>query len=128
MTSEDHHVQHSICELDKEIIVAALNQMVNTGWVNICTIDRCLGIAQIVAPPDIHARLHALHCVEFARMPVPLREATLETIAALFRNGGLRTFDDLFGVSNQPTEAASPKGQRVISSTIGRFLRIARAG
>ncbi|WP_175762263.1 hypothetical protein [Burkholderia anthina] len=93
-----------ISEIDQMIIVASLNKMVKTGFFDICTLERCMELANISPPGSAMRRFQALHCVNFNDMPETLRTALLDAIRSCFQEASPRPFDDLFKAEPQPKQ------------------------
>ncbi|WP_420213456.1 hypothetical protein ACN8ZM_40295 (plasmid) [Burkholderia aenigmatica] len=104
-----------LSEIDQMIIVASLNKMVETGFFDIITLERCLELAAISAPDNVMKRFHALHCVKFRNMPEKLRTAVFESIRSCFQEASSRPFDDLFKEERPP----KPTPQRRILALLG---------
>jgi len=62
-------------------VMTALNEMLRSSHFSICTVDRCAEILEIPMKGNPSYRiLSALHCIDYARIPQPLRGQIPELI------------------------------------------------
>lgn len=61
-------------KITNEIIQTALKKMFEDKRFSICTIDKCIKIANIIPDKYIYERFSALHCIEFQDMSEDLRK------------------------------------------------------
>ena len=50
-------------DIDREIIKTSLQKMFNDTYFNICAIDKCAKVGNIIIDKDTYNRLSSLHCV-----------------------------------------------------------------
>lgn len=62
-------------ELQKMAAIAALNKMMQQGYVSICTIDSIAKMLGVTPPAAPYAILNTLHCVNFSGMSQELKQA-----------------------------------------------------
>lgn len=66
------------------VVNTALNDMIQKGWVDICTIRTLLKVIGMVPPQKEFELLQALHCVNFGVMPDDLKQRIPGLITACF--------------------------------------------
>lgn len=62
-------------DLKQLAAITALNDMLQKGSVNICTIDTVATMLGVNCKGEAYSILRPLHCVDFARVPQQLKEA-----------------------------------------------------
>ena len=60
-------------ELKVMVATTALKDMINKGYVNICTIDTINKVTGNFPTREDYELLHALHCIKFGDMPTELQ-------------------------------------------------------
>lgn len=68
-------------DIQNKVIEAALRKMFSRGYLDICTIDKCLKLQGMPQSGKAYDMLHALHCVHFADMDRDLARAAQGMIA-----------------------------------------------
>lgn len=85
------------CSIETLAIRAAIKQMFDHGWMNICTIDMCLKTAGLQPPAREYQILKTLHCVHFNQMPPELMRQIPGLLLTLFDRGvDVRVMNEIF--------------------------------
>lgn len=63
-------------DTDKLIVATALRKMFAGGYLDICTIDKCIELPGLIRKSggNSYDRLHTLHCVHFKDMPAEIAQ------------------------------------------------------
>lgn len=69
-------------------IKTALKDMFSSKSFSICTIDKCLKIANAMCDKETYQTMSALHCIDYADMDEELREWLIITSVTLFKQEG----------------------------------------
>ena len=93
-------------------IEAALANMAQRGWVDICTVDKVLKATGRVPDREAYDALHLLHCVHFKDMRPELRAELPGLFARVLGGEPINLFDppkrkDLTVATVEPQEAPS---------------------
>ncbi|HKV75748.1 MAG TPA: hypothetical protein VJN95_14600 [Gemmatimonadales bacterium] len=78
------------------VTVAILRMFRPDGYLDICTIDQCLKVVNVIPPREDYEALRVLHCVHWKEMPTVVREEAVRRIMALFRHGGIEVSASAF--------------------------------
>ena len=70
--------------LDKIIIQTALDEMLKSSYFSVCTIDKCLKVANIKPKQIPYDRISALHCMKYNVMPKELYDSLPQMLAEVF--------------------------------------------
>lgn len=62
-------------DLKQLAALTALNEMMASNYFSICTIDKIAQMLGVNPKGEAYNVLHTLHCIDWAKMPQPLREA-----------------------------------------------------
>jgi thymidine phosphorylase len=111
-------VTEATSEIKALTAMTALNSMMESGYVNICTIREVgtvLGIKPIGEAMNV---LEALHCVRFEKMPVELRERVPMLIQECLGVAPIYQFKSL----KQKVIEVNPEGPEVRKGVIRRLL------
>lgn len=98
-------MNNQLDELTRTVIGVALQKMFNGGYFDICTVDKCLKLAGVIAPKREYDLLHALHCVHFRDMPPELARRVPDMITACFNGLPIAA---LLAAIEPPGKAAGP--------------------
>jgi len=100
----------------QQTIITALKDMFQGTYFNICTIDKCLKIANAIPRATDYDCLSALHCVHWKNMPSELREEVYNRTLAMFSQSSFdfSILDMIFNEKNQQFETNEPK-RKVLS-------------
>lgn len=71
-------------EFKVEAIRVSLKNMFKKGWFDVCTLDKCLAIANIPIPDEEREVFSALHCISYSEMQPDFRTQLFEKILGLF--------------------------------------------
>lgn len=75
-----------IMDAKRKIAQTAIERMFrSSGWVDICTIDKCCEMLRIVPPKDHHDMLQALHCVHWNEMDQETRDIVKMCVLDIFK-------------------------------------------
>lgn len=88
-------------ETKKLVVGTAMRDMFQKGWLNICTIDKCLEISGLLRGGDDYRLLGALHCINFKDMPPELFQRIPNMLKVVF--SGL-SVDDLMQACLPPAK------------------------
>lgn len=72
----------------KQAITIALREMFESSHFSICTVDKCLKIANVIPPATDYEALSALHCVDWKKMPADFRQQVFVKTLELFTHSG----------------------------------------
>ena len=62
-------------DLKQQIALTSLNNMMDKGYFDICTVDSVAELLGVNAKGDAYSMLRPLHCVHWDKMPPEVREA-----------------------------------------------------
>ena len=91
-------------ETTRLVVGTAMRGMIQKGWVDICTIDKCLKLSNIIPRAQSHELLHALHCVHFTDMPDELQARVPALLRDVFNGFDIQAL----------TDAVTPAGGKVL--------------
>lgn len=73
-------------DIQKGAIAHALQKMIKVdGWFDICTVDRCIDICQVVISSERYKVYRALHCIHWNEMDPDYRNLIIAMILDDFR-------------------------------------------
>lgn len=78
-------------EFQKQAVMVAVKKMFYDRHFSVCTLDACIKVCGVTPNPQDYDVLRTLHCVDWADMPVGLRETTQIKILQIL--GDNNTFD-----------------------------------
>jgi len=81
-------------ETTRLVVGTAMREMIQKGWVNICTIEKCIALSGIIPRAQPLALLHALHCVNFKDMPSELQERVPALLRDVFNGFDIQALTD----------------------------------
>ncbi len=70
----------------KQTIIIALKELFSNPSFSICTIDKCLKIANIIPNNKDYECLSALHCINYSKMPLNYRQEVFNKVIAMFQS------------------------------------------
>lgn len=74
-------------QLQAQACAHALQDMMKVDkWFNICTIDQCVKVAQIVIPVERYRIYHAAHCISWNNMLPDFRQQLIAMVLDDFRS------------------------------------------
>jgi hypothetical protein len=74
-------------ELQRQAIAHALQKMMKAdSWFNVCTIDRCIDICQVVIPKERMNIYNAAHCIHWNEMDSDYRQLLMAMVLDDFRS------------------------------------------
>jgi len=71
-------------ETTRLVLGTSMRDMFAKGYLNICTVDKCMEIAGMVRGGPTYKLLAALHCINFKDMPPELQSKITAMIGELF--------------------------------------------
>lgn len=96
--------------IQKEVAIAAVNDMMRKSYFSICAIDRVAQVLEInVEHSPSYKALRALHCIDFGNMSPELRKSIPGMIKEVFDDA-----TDVFQFPTPNTKPASVLGTDVI--------------
>lgn len=97
--------------------MTALNNMLAGEHFSICTIDSVANLLNVHPKGEAYTTLHALHCIDYAKMPPKLREAIPELIRQCL---GVETIYRFQTLHQQIVDVTSPPKRGGFLRLIGR--------
>ena len=95
-------------EFKKEVIITALKKMFKSSYFDICTIDKCLRISNIIPSANNYDCLSALHCIHWKDMSSGLRQEVFDKVIEMFQ-GRQIDFSILDMMFDENTSSFIPK-------------------
>ena len=94
--------------IEELAVKTALNQMLKKGHFDICTVRDVAKIMNVNPDGKAYDMLHALHCIDYGRMPQELREAIPSLIRECLSLSPIYEFEQVkspvFVVSQSPVK------------------------
>lgn len=98
-------------DLTKEVVITALRHMFEKGWLDICTIDKCLKLTGAIPDKRDYEILSALHCIHWSEMSQGLRQEVYDKTIAMISGTGfdLSSLTMVFNKQKNAYELKQPK-------------------